>query len=145
MGRTTHEILRIFGRREDPQVKIISPQYVKPFVRRQKNDGSRAHRLRSGAAVQVVKVGNPFRPIPAKVGHGEEAAHGLRRLARVFHARIAGRLNVVISTDDEAQIGELCAQVLRDRRQVPGVETNSHGMASGLEDARARGVSFDYA
>jgi hypothetical protein len=106
---------------------------------------ARAHGLQSGAAVQVVKVGNPLRAALAKVGHGEEAAHGLRRRARVFHARITGRPNVVIGADDKAQIAELPAQVLRDGRQIPGVEANGHGMACGLEDARARGVSFDYA
>jgi hypothetical protein len=34
---------------------------------------ARAHGLQSGAAVQVVKVGNPLRAALAKIGHGEEA------------------------------------------------------------------------
>jgi transposase len=38
------------------QVKIISPQYVKPFVRRQKNDGN----LPDNSAIKLLRFSSPF-------------------------------------------------------------------------------------
>ena len=43
------EVLAQINRCSGHQVKIISPQYVKPFVRRQKNDGNDAEAIVAAA------------------------------------------------------------------------------------------------
>ena len=98
------------------QVKIISPQYVKPFVRRQKNDGNDAEAICTAARQPHI----PFVPKKTLEQHDIQALHRARQRMVNHRTAVVSQIRGLLLDRGFA----MAKSITRARRLVPDILAN---------------------
>jgi transposase len=95
------------------QAKIISPQYVKPFVRRQKNDGNDAEAICTAARQPHI----PFVPKKTVAQHDIQALHRARQRMVNHRTAVVSQIRGLLLDSGFA----IAKSITRARRAIPGI------------------------
>jgi transposase len=106
------------------QVKIISPQYVKPFVRRQKNDGNDAEAICTAARQAHI----PFVPKKTVEQQDIQALHRARQRMVNHRTAVVSQIRGLL-LDRGFAIGK---SITRARRAIPEILSNFENELTAL-------------
>ena len=98
------------------QVRVISPQYVKPFVRRQKNDGNDAEAICTAARQPHI----PFVPKKTVEQQDIQALHRARQRMVNHHTAVVSQIRGLLLDRGFA----IAKSITRARRLVPDILAN---------------------
>jgi len=98
------------------QVKLISPQYVKPFVRRQKNDGNDAEAICTAACQPHI----PFVPKKTVEQQDIQALHRARQRMVNHRTAVVSQIRGLLLDRGFA----FAKSITRARREIPGILAN---------------------
>ena len=94
--------------------------------------------------MQVVEVGFCRAAQLAKIRFYQVATYGPCRLSGLGDARISVGKSIIVSRQDQAQLGVFAVQCLGHFQQVARVHCARYGMAGGLMDAGPCGKALAY-
>ncbi len=106
------------------RVKIISPQYVKPFVRRQKNDGNDAEAICTAARQPHI----PFVPKKSVEQQDIQALHRARQRLVNHHTAVVSQIRGLLLDRGFA----IAKSITRARRAIPEILANFDNELSAL-------------